>query len=89
MKDYRIQRLFPALVAAAFFAAPGTAAGQEIEAGKLHERVASQGDPSQGFADVQALESSKPLESLRGTPEFRRLLESLKGRPGRAPDGGR
>ncbi len=42
-----------------------------------------------GFADVQTLESSKPLESLRGTPEFQRLLESLKGRSGRAPDGGR
>ncbi len=42
-----------------------------------------------GFADAGILETSRPLESLRGTPEFRRLVDAVKARSDRAPDGGR
>jgi predicted esterase len=50
MKELQIERLFPVLFALALLAASGAAAEQDFEAGRLHERVASEGDPSQSFA---------------------------------------
>lgn len=42
-----------------------------------------------GFADAGLLETSRPLESVRGMPEFQRILDGLKSRPGREPGAGR
>ena len=38
-----------------------------------------------GFDDAGVLETSRPLESVRGTPEFRRLLDRVKSRSGEEP----